>query len=169
MAITITKVSGDLRHVIDDNFALSFSATTDTPIFDDSDPPIQIDTAVMTSLVITLSHQESPNLISINNGVTSCSLSGKYTQRTFPQSSMTYALKGSNAPITLINFDMDNIPPNPSAIELFSIQGSPINLKIVTVSVKGIDSAGVQKTVSYTLTIENNYNKVKNYISQVYP
>ena len=178
MAVTITKQSGDLVQTIDTNFNIVFSATTDTPIYDTSDPPVQTGTATMVSLTTSVSYNETDPVtqqqrVSAGSGTSSATVSGEYTQDTFPQCSMTYIPRGSNTnestPTTITNFDLDNVPVNPNTIELLAMAGASSNIKNVTITVTGTDSEDESTTETYTLRVENNLNKIKTYIKRVYP
>lgn len=172
MAVLITKQSGDLVQTIDTNFSIVFSATTDTPIYDTSDPPVQTGTATMVSLTTSVSYNEQQR-VSAGSGTSSATVSGQYTQDTFPQCSMTYIPRGSNTnestPTTITNFDLDNVPVNPNTIELLAMAGASSNIKNVTITVTGTDSEGESTTETYTLRVENNLNKINTYIKRVYP
>lgn len=164
MPVTITPSgSNSYRKPTYESLSLSFSASTDE---------VGASMSSITASIALRNVVNNVDTISNGSGVSSCSITGQYTNIQFPNNSYKYVPKGKsdlNSPVTTVNnFNPDTAPTNTN-IELLEVNPDSSTTKTTTITVTAIDSLGTTKTQTYTYTIEQNYGQYKDVIKRVYP
>ena len=162
MPVTITASgSNSYRDTTYTPLSLSFSASTDL--------------GVMQSITASISQRNivnSVDTISNGSGVSSCSITGSYTNIKFPNNQLKYVPKGKsdlNSPVTTVNNFNPDTAPTDTNIELLSVTPDPNQTLNATITVTATNNLGATATETYDYVIEQKYDQYIEVIRRVYP
>jgi hypothetical protein len=120
-----------------------------------------------TLISVTIIADINEDSISLNNGISSCSIQGNYTLDLFDKINIKYVDKGfsdkNQTPIIV-----DKISLVPENKEVFEVSSDPRQSILVTYTVTATTSAGVSESSTYTYTIGQTYDSIKNWIQDYF-